>query len=172
MKNYVILIVLLGLFTAMSCQKKTDTNSIEEENKATIRQLLAEMDKGNPSFADEVISAECIWHMPGGAELIGAKAFKESDAQFRAGFPDLHHGVEDLIAEDDKVVARLRNTSTHTGVFSGANPTEKKIVVTVNAIYRFDKGKIVEGWVEYDGLGLMQKIGAIQFTTQTASKGK
>jgi predicted ester cyclase len=139
----------------------------EERNKDLVKKLLSEMDNGNPAFAAEVICPECIWHMPGGIDVIGAVAFEESDAQFRNGFPDLQHHIEDMIAIGDKVVVRLKNTATHTGSFSGVGPTGGKIMVTVNAIYRFDKGKIVEGWVEYDALGLMQQIGAMHPMTTT-----
>jgi predicted ester cyclase len=141
----------------------------EERNKDLVKQLLSEMDMGNPSIADEVISAECIWHMPGGIDVFGAVAFKESDAQFRTGFADLQHYIEDLIAIGDKVVVRLKNTATHTGSFAGVGQTGKKINVTVNAIYRFKQGKIIEGWVEYDALGLMQQIGAIQWVSQAGN---
>lgn len=74
-----------------------NTDKIGEENIEICRHLLAEMDKGNVAIADEIISPKCIWHMPGGAEVIGAKAFKESDAQFRVGFPDLQHKLMILI---------------------------------------------------------------------------
>jgi predicted ester cyclase len=139
----------------------------EERNKDLIKQLISEIDKGNLQIADEVISADCIWHMGGNVITDGAKALKESVAQFSAGFPDLQHHIEDMIAVGDKVVVRLKNTATHTGLFSGVNPTGKKVNYTVNNIYRFKEGKIVEGWLEYDALGLMQQIGAMHPVSTT-----
>ncbi len=156
--------VLLSLF---SCTDRAIKKS--DENKEIYKRLLAEMDEGNSSIADEVISADCIWHM-GGMDLTGYKAFKESDSIFRIGFPDLKHGIEDLIAEGDMLAARLRNTGTHNGFFSGIKPTGEKVIITVQPIYRFEGGKIVEGWIEYDALGLMLQIGGVNYSDQSNSE--
>jgi predicted ester cyclase len=37
-------------------------------------------------------------------------------------YPDIHLRVEDLIAEDDKVVGRTTVTATHQGEFMGSQP--------------------------------------------------
>ena len=164
MKNlFWTLFALAFIISLVSCN---NTDKIGEENIEIYRHLLAELDKGNAAIADEIISPECIWHMPGGAEVIGARALKESDAQTRVGFPDIHHNIEVFIAEGDMLAVRLINTATHNGVFSGIKPTGEKVIFTANNIFRFREGKIVEGWIEYNALGLMLKIGAVQFTDQ------
>ena len=82
--------------------------------------------------------------------------------------PDLHETIEDIIAEGDKVWARLTYTATHTGEYLGLAPTGKKITTTLIAIYRIVNGKIVEGLFFSDQLGFLKPLGAIEFT----EKGK
>ena len=53
-------------------------------------------------------------------------------------FPDLHVSIEDLIAEEDKVVCR----NAWTGTDSSARQIEFKGIV----IWRIADGKLVERW--------------------------
>lgn len=39
--------------------------------------------------------------------------------------------------------------------------TGKLVTMSGISIYRVVEGKLVEGWVEYDQLGLMQQLGAV-----------
>lgn len=64
-----------------------------------------------------------------------------------------HSAVEDLIAEDEKVVLRLHRSGTH-------EPTGRNFSIENVHIFRFADGKIVEHWAVRDDLGLMRQIGA------------
>ncbi len=66
-----------------------------------------------------------------------------------------------MVAEGDKVVARVIWTGTHQGEFQGIAPTGKKVTLKAITIYRILGGKIVEVWEEADVLGMMQQIGVI-----------
>ena len=76
-------------------------------------------------------------------------------------FPDLHFTVEDLIAEGDKVVARLTASGAQQGVFMGISPTGKRTTVTAIDIIRIAGGKFVEHWLEMDTLGLLHQLGVV-----------
>jgi predicted ester cyclase len=77
------------------------------------------------------------------------------------GFPDLHATAEDMISAGDKVVLRWRIQGTHTGEFLGIAPSNAKIDIGLTEIFRVANGQLVEAWDRYDGLSLMQQIGAI-----------
>ncbi len=64
-----------------------------------------------------------------------------------------------MLGEGDKVVTRWRGRGTHRGPFRGIPATGKKIEVSGIAIDRVVNGKRVEGWVEWDMLGLLQQLG-------------
>ena len=71
-------------------------------------------------------------------------------------------GVEDLIASDDKTVARVKVTGTHRGEFMGVPPTGSRVEMQLIDIMRFDDaGLVCEHWGVADMLSLMQQLGAV-----------
>ena len=79
----------------------------------------------------------------------------------RSAFPDLAFHIEDMIAEDDKVVVRWNATVTHTGDYFGIPPTGKAATITGMNTWHLANGKAIEGWVNRDDLGLLQQLGII-----------
>ncbi len=83
---------------------------------------------------------------------------------FAAAFPDGQMTIEDLVAEGDRVVARTTFNGTHQGEMQGIPATGKAVSVSGITIFRLDNGKIAEGWLVNDNLGLMQQLGVIPAT--------
>jgi steroid delta-isomerase-like uncharacterized protein len=73
-------------------------------------------------------------------------------------FPDLRIDIDDLIAEDDKVVARMTFHGTHRGPFRGIPATGRQVSFTAIRVYRVADGKIVESWANQDALGLLGQL--------------
>lgn len=89
----------------------------------------------------------------------GVKAFFR---MYHAAFPDLHMGVEDVIASGDKVVARTRATGTHQGELMGIPATGKRIDVQFVDIIRFGgDGLAHEHWGVFDTMTMMQQLGVV-----------
>lgn len=133
---------------------------MSEQNKAAIRRWLEEAaNKGNLAVLDELLAPSYVYHGPG-MELHGPEALKQLVAAFRAAFPDLHAAIDDMVTEGDKVVTRWTATGTHRGEFMGIAPTGRRMSLPIIVITRFEAGKAVEDWEVYDGLGLMQQLGA------------
>ena len=80
---------------------------------------------------------------------------------YRTAFTDLRLRVEDMIAEGETVVARWSCRSAHKGDLNGIAATGKQIAINGVSIVRFSRGKMVEGWINWDALGLMQQIGIV-----------
>jgi steroid delta-isomerase-like uncharacterized protein len=138
---------------------------MSEENVAASRSLFEEgFNKGNVDVADQVIAADAVNHDPAETPELramrGPDVFKRTVAMYRAAFPDLHITIEDTISDGDKVVLRWRSEGTHRGELVGLAATGSKVVVTGVSIDRFENGKIVESWAEWDNLGLARQIGA------------
>ena len=133
-----------------------------DENKAAVRRWLEEgWNQGNVAVIDALAAPDFVDHhlLPGfPPNASGHKAWLQAA---RAGFPDVHIAIEDMIAEGDKVVTRMRVTGTHTGEFLGIPPSGKSISIGGIGISRIVDGKSVEYWESFDALGLMQQIGAI-----------
>ena len=79
-----------------------------------------------------------------------------------AGFPDYQTSIEDMVAEDDKVAARIKMTGTNTGEFMGIPPTGRQIAFTGIYIAQIANGKIVEHWGEEDSVSLLQQLGVLK----------
>lgn len=136
---------------------------MSEENKAIFRRYFEEvLNAGNLDLVDELIARTYVSHYPTGYDFGGGPGgVKQIVTAVRAGFPDVHFTVEDLLAEGDKVVGRWTFRGTHQGDFMGILPTGRKVSVMGIAIYRIARGKITEAWVAWDSMGLMQQLGAV-----------
>jgi predicted ester cyclase len=71
---------------------------------------------------------------------------------------DIKFTIDDLIAEGDRVVARLTAGARQTGEFMGLPPSGKSYEVGEIHIFRLTDGKIAEHWLEMDAMGLMQQL--------------
>jgi steroid delta-isomerase-like uncharacterized protein len=76
--------------------------------------------------------------------------FKETFSEAREGFPDLSITIEDVMAEGDRVAARVVMRGTHRGEFQGITPTGKRVEVRAIDMFRISNGKIVEHWGHAD----------------------
>src|SRR5919202_4223313 len=128
-----------------------------EANKDVIRRLVSEVwGKGDLAAVDTLLAPSFVDHaaaLGGGASDIAG--FKEQVREFRSAFPDGSTQIDDLIAEDDKVVLRWTDGGTHRGPFMGVAPTGKRVSLTGIDIYRLADSKIVEYWCSEDVLGLL-----------------
>ena len=132
-----------------------------EENKAVVRRYIEEWNKQNPAGIEELVAPDWVAHgtPPGfSPDLAG---LKQAFPAFFTAFPDLHYTVEDLIAEGDKVVARVTLRGTHQGDFMGIPPTGKQVSVTGIGIDRIENDKFVESWGDADTLGFLQQLGIV-----------
>jgi steroid delta-isomerase-like uncharacterized protein len=135
-----------------------------QENKAQARRLFEEgFSQGKVDVVDEVLDPNFVCYDPNSesGEVRGADTIKGEIEYFRNAVPDLTYTIEDQIAEDDKVVTRYTVSGTHQGEFFGVAPTDKPIRMTGMSIDRFEDGKMVEEWPEYDLLGVMRQLGAV-----------
>ncbi len=108
---------------------------------------------------DVFFAPNALAHLPGSPEPTNREGFKQFVAMLYTGFPDLHHTVEDQIAENDMVVNRVTARGTHQGYFQGIAPTSKQITIADIFITRIKEGKVIELWAQFDALGLLQQLG-------------
>ena len=95
-------------------------------------------------------------------DLIGLDAARREMRMWRESF-DFAFTVDDQIAQGDRVCTRWTWNGTQRGEFLGIPNSGKSASMTGMTIHRFDTdGKIVEGWWEYDRLGLMAQLGALE----------
>jgi steroid delta-isomerase-like uncharacterized protein len=133
-----------------------------EENKAIVRRFYEEVvNKGDFTVIDELITEDFYDHSGSGSNQ-GLQAFKQFATMLTSAFPDLHVTLEDMIAEQDKVAARVTVRGTHKGIlFDSVPPTGRAVTFTGVDIIRVRDGRIAERWNQRDLLGLMRQLGVI-----------
>ena len=116
--------------------------------------------QGKLDVAEEIVANTHINHDRLN-EVQGIGGLKEVAAKYRKAFPDLHLAIEDTISQGDKVVVRWSWSGTHKGDLAGLAPTGKKTGGTGITIFRHSDGKIAESWVNWDTLGMLEKLGVV-----------
>ena len=136
---------------------------MSEEIKALVRRQEEDLfSGGNLELADEIYAPDYVGHDPSNPEDVrGLQAAKRAAADYRRAFPDLRVTVEDLIAEGEKVAARLRVRGTHLGDLNGIAPTGRRVDFTGIVMSRVEGGRIAEDWANFDDLGMMRQLGVI-----------
>jgi steroid delta-isomerase-like uncharacterized protein len=134
-----------------------------EQNKSIIhRWVEGGWNQGNMALVDELYTTDYMIHDPSAPNFPGGQAaFKQFVTTFRTGFPDIQMTIEEMMAEEDKVVWRWNVTGTHNGKLMGIPPTGRPIRLTGIVISRFAQGKWAEDYVNWDTLGMLQQIGAV-----------
>ena len=133
-----------------------------ETNKIVMHRFLEFINTASEKLAQELISPDAIFHVPGRPEpMRGPAGYLAIIGMMRGGFPDIQWTLEEMVAEGDKVAARFTMRGTHRGTFFGVPPTGKTIAVQAMNIYRLSGGQIVEEHGQPDMLGLLQQIGAV-----------
>ena len=135
-----------------------------EENKAIVRRFIEAYNKRNLDLFDDLLAPDYYDH----TSKVGIEGLKQLMNMAFKAFPDFHETIEDIIAEGDKVWARITFTGTHTGEFMGISPTGKKIATEMVDIFRIVNGKLVEYRDVNNNLDYFIKLGLIEYT----EKGK
>lgn len=142
----------------------TDGATLEANRLIGRRVLLEIWSEGRLDLADELYAPDYVDHVnrgPEPEEVHGPAGLKDAVTIFRTAFPDLRYAVEDDLAERDLVMTRFSARGTHLGPFLGAEPTGSVISYTGMDVNRIIDGRIVESWVQYDALGLLQQVGLL-----------
>ena len=131
---------------------------------ATARRFFDEIwSRGDFDLVDELFAPEYVGH-PSGPEAIvrGPEGVKEYIGRLRQGVPDLTITVEDQVVDQDRVATRWTAHGTHAGELMRMEPTGRTASVTGITIQRFGAaGRIVEGWTNWDMLGMVQQFGIV-----------
>ena len=118
------------------------------------------INRGNVRLLRVLVSPDHVRHTPDG-ELYGPEGVGIQVGEWRAGFPDLRVVVEDLIAEGDRVVSRFVLRGTHAGPFLWVPATGRAVAVAGIAVDRLAGNRLVESWINLDGLGLLLQLGVV-----------
>jgi predicted ester cyclase len=134
------------------------SGSTLERNKEITREIIDRIFVHQEDAAiDELIAPDFIPHtfgpMPPGRE-----GLREGMKRAGSGITEPEFTIHDLIADGDRVAARLTTSARHTRTFMGAEPTGKRYSIDEIHIFRLRDGQLVEHWHEFDKATLMAQL--------------
>jgi steroid delta-isomerase-like uncharacterized protein len=132
-----------------------------DENKAIVRRFIDEIFvQGNRATVDELLDEDFVahtWPSTGHPkDDLKAAIERASTALENPTF-----SIDDMIAEGDRVAARLTTAATQVGPFMGMEPSGKSYSIDEIHIFRLRDGKVVEHWHQFDQMGMMRQLGAL-----------
>ena len=86
---------------------------------------------------------------------------KGSIGYLRDTFAPFSLTIEDMVADGDKVWARLTGRGTDSKGIMGRPPTGRSFAITVMDVCRFENGKIVEHWGVPDRFHQLAQLGLL-----------
>jgi predicted ester cyclase len=113
--------------------------------------------QGRREAIAEMLLPESVVH-EGGIDTAGTGGFYPYYDRLSATFSDVHFDIEDTLADGDRICVRWTFTGKHTAHGLGIAPSGVNIHVTGITIMRVAGGKLIEGWQNWDMLGLMEQI--------------
>jgi steroid delta-isomerase-like uncharacterized protein len=133
-----------------------------EQNKVTVRDFIDGLfTKGDLGAVDTYLAEDFINHDPHFGAPADREGFRAMGAMMRAGFPDWHSELHQLVAEGDIVVERFTASGTQDGEVMGVAPTGRSVSLPGINIFRLRDGRIVERWGRLDELGLLRQLGIV-----------
>jgi steroid delta-isomerase-like uncharacterized protein len=109
---------------------------------------------------DELCDPGFVDHNPAPDHEGTLADFKEKVAGFKTVFPDLKD-LHEIIASGDTVATRWTVTGSQQQEFMGIPASGQTIKVEGMNFHRLRDGRVTDIWTQFDGLALMQQLGAL-----------
>ena len=114
-----------------------------EANKQLVREYFQAFLDADEAWWAKHIAPTFRRHDPGlPFEVVGPEGVKKLAVALRPGIPDMQLPIHDLVAEGEKVLARISVKGTHAGDLMGVPATGKKIDIAVLDLFHIRDGII------------------------------
>src|SRR3972149_349379 len=138
-----------------------------EQNKALARRYFEDAPL-NPDVCDEIFAPSFRFHTLQRASIT-PQVVDSNPPSEKAAYEwlrtvwssDWRITVDEMIAEDDRVMVRWEFYCIHRGELSGLPPTHKPVTYSGINIFRMAGGKIAEVWDIFDRLWMWQQLGVL-----------
>jgi predicted ester cyclase len=137
-------------------ERRTMSDNIE-----TITRFELAFRAADQATIDELCHPDLVDHDPAPGYEQTLAGFKLKVAFFKAVFPDLEEDLQDIVGSGDTVATRWVLTGRQQQEFMGIEPTGKGIRVEGMNFYRLRGGLVTDIWAQFDGVGLLQQLGAM-----------
>jgi len=147
--------VLLTIIVALPCMAD------ETKNMRVATAMMDTINARNLDALDEFVATDVVRHSAATAGVVVTnlsefKAFLETDF---ATVSDSVQKIDVIFGGGEYVAVRARYVGTQDGPMGPFPASGKKLELPYNGILRFENGKIVEIWVEWDNLFALTQLG-------------
>lgn len=134
----------------------------EEANAATVRAFYAELwEQGDMARLPALMHEDVAFQGTFGQVMRGHDAFAAYVRSVRLAFSAYRCEVRDLLAQDDRVAARIGFSGRHdAGAFLDFPPSGRDLAWEGVGFFRLDAARIRHLWVMGDMLGLLGQLKA------------
>jgi len=149
MKNLYIIAALCFLLT---------TSSFSQSSEKIVRNFLSNVRTGlRPEdaklyMADTVLAHQVTSENPTTVKRTPAN-YTNHINEFKRLFGNYQFEITELIASNDTIFVRWKQTGKHLAEIDGFEPTQLPLIEYTSAVYRVENKKIVEYWIQMDRLG-------------------
>lgn len=128
-----------------------------DEVRALVECLYGAVDRRDWSTVEALVSPRLVVEV-GSAQAHGWAEWRQQFEEFRNGFPDGQHVIEEVLVDGSHGISRCRFIGTHTGEFRGMAPTGVKVSVAGINIDRFQGDTLVAHRGQLDMQGLLEQL--------------
>jgi steroid delta-isomerase-like uncharacterized protein len=129
-----------------------------EARKSIVAELYHAYSTGAVEHLDSIVAPDFVDHSPAPGQAPGIDGVKQLVARFRTAFPDGEIVPREMLADRDKVVARVSLTGTHVSEFHGVPPSGKRMIANGTETFKFEHGLITESWSLFGPLIEMRRL--------------
>jgi len=134
-----------------------------DENKRLARAYFDAFRDRDAAWWQRFIASDFVRHDPGlDFEVRGPAGVARLSEVIHGGLSDIAMPIDDIIAEGDRVLVRLRLTGRHTGEFQGVPASGRSVDIAVMDYFRVAGGQLAEHWALMDNLSLLKQIGGLE----------
>jgi len=153
-------VLLATIASALSCQPRSTSGLTQGEAERILSTYGEARNTANLGLLDQIIDAAVVVHDCSAPAVIrGLDSLKAYYQDSHTGLPDFKIVFDEVLVSGDNIIDRWTITATHTGLLHGMPPTGKSVRFSGLAIDRVARGKIVEEWVYFNVLDLLQQLG-------------
>lgn len=140
----------------------------ESENKTLVKEFYDAFTKNDPRTMNEILAAK---YGVQDSTIVFDSSYSKYDAfsknlsvrirSLHEALPEFKLQIIEMLADGNKVLARVQIQGVQRGCFLGVEATNKPVVIKIFALFTIEGGKIThinEIWNEY---GVMKQIGYI-----------
>lgn len=128
-----------------------------------VRLFFEEVRSGrNPDKALELMTDVVLAHQVKSEAPVTVERSPQNYAdhvrEMQAEWGNFELEVQEMLAQDDRVYVRWKQTGKHVGVADGFAPTGLPVIEIASAVYRLENGKIAEYWIQIDRAGIRAQL--------------